>query len=335
MLKLKNCKPIIIVSGEPFSIFNEIFLKSINLKKVKNLKRPMILIGSEDLLLKHMEQLNYNLKLNKIDLKNIQETKIKKNLINIIDVKFDFKKPFDNISSKSTNYIKSCFKLALNIQKKISISGIINGPISKSHFKIKNLIGITEYLAKLNNKNSKEVMLIYNKSLSVSPISTHVPIKNVHKYINKYKIINNVKTIMDFYKRKLNKKKIRFAITGLNPHCESKSPINEEKKFIIPAINFLKSKGFNINGPYPADTIFIKKIRKNYDVIIGMYHDQVLSPIKTIYEFDAINITLGLDFIRLSPDHGPNNKELGKNISDPKSLIKCIYFLNKINVNKS
>ena len=66
-----------------------------------------------------------------------------------------------------------------------------------------------------------------------------------------------------------------------------------------------------------------------------MYHDQVLAPFKAIYEFDAINITLGLDFIRLSPDHGPNNKELGKNISDPKSLIECIHFLNKINVNKS
>ena len=335
MLKLKNCKPILIVSGEPFSVFNEIFLKSIKHKTIKNTKRPMILIGSKDLLLEHMKKLNFNYELNNINLKNIQDAKIKKNLINIIDIKFNFKKPFDKISSKSTNYIKSCFELALNIQKKISITGIINGPISKSHFKIKNLVGITEYLAKLNNKNSKEVMLIYNKSLSVSPITTHVPIKNVHRYISKHKIINKIKTIVDFYKIKLNKKKIKFAITGLNPHCESQSSIKEENKHIIPAIKFLKSKGFNIKGPFPADTIFIKKIRKNFDVVIGMYHDQVLSPIKTIYEFDAINITLGLDFIRLSPDHGPNNEELGKNISNPKSMIQCIHFLNKINVNKS
>ena len=335
MLKLKNCKPILIISGEPFSIFNEIFLKSIKHERIKNSKRPIVLIGSKDLLLEHMKKLNFNFKLNNISLKNIQEAEIKRNLINIIDIKFNFKKPFDKISSKSTNYIKSCFELALNLQKKIVITGIINGPISKSHFKVKNLVGITEYLAKLNNKNSKEVMLIYNKSLSVSPITTHVPIKNVHRYINKNKIINNIKTIVNFYKNKINKKKIRFAITGFNPHCESRSSIKEENKFIIPAIKFLKSKGFNIKGPFPADTIFIKKIRNNFDVIIGMYHDQVLAPFKAIYEFDAINITLGLDFIRLSPDHGPNNKELGKNISDPKSLIECIHFLNKINVNKS
>ena len=99
--------------------------------------------------------------------------------------------------------------------------------------------------------------------------------------------------------------------------------------FIIkPLIKSLRDK-YNISGPFPADTFFIKNIRKNFDVVIGMYHDQVLTPIKTLYKYDAINITLGLPFIRISPDHGPNEKMMGKNLSNPLSLIKALKFLDK------
>ena len=85
-----------------------------------------------------------------------------------------------------------------------------------------------------------------------------------------------------------------------------------------------------MSGPFSADTIFLKKNRKKFDVIVGMYHDQVLTPIKKIFEYDAINITLGLPFIRISPDHGPNEQMVGKNLSDPLSLIKAITFFEKI-----
>ena len=91
----------------------------------------------------------------------------------------------------------------------------------------------------------------------------------------------------------------------------------------------MRNKGFNVSGPYPADTIFLKKNRKIYNVIIGMYHDQVLGPLKTLHEHDAINITLGLPFIRVSPDHGPNEGMLGKNLSSPLSLINSLIFLDK------
>ena len=91
----------------------------------------------------------------------------------------------------------------------------------------------------------------------------------------------------------------------------------------------MKSIKYKISGPYSADTIFLKNNRKKFDVIIGMYHDQVLTPIKTLYEYDAINITLGLPFVRVSPDHGPNEHMLGKNKSNPLSLIRAISFLDK------
>ena len=103
----------------------------------------------------------------------------------------------------------------------------------------------------------------------------------------------------------------------------------EIDKVIIPAIKKLRLKNNKINGPFPADTIFTKFLLKKYDVIIGMYHDQVLSPMKALFGFDAINITLGLPFTRISPDHGPNYSMLGKNLSDPKSLIQALKFLDK------
>ena len=92
---------------------------------------------------------------------------------------------------------------------------------------------------------------------------------------------------------------------------------------------YIKKRNYNIDGPYSADTAFLKQNRSKYDVIIGSYHDQVLTPLKTLFEYDAINITLGLPFIRISPDHGPNEKMVGKNISSPLSLIKAISFLDK------
>ena len=143
----------------------------------------------------------------------------------------------------------------------------------------------------------------------------------------KKKIVKKVLLINSFYNKKL-KIKPKIAITGLNPHCENPLKLNEEKKIIIPAINFLKKKKISIKGPFSADTIFLKNQIKKFNVIVGMYHDQVLTPIKALYNFDAINITLGLPFVRISPDHGPNQKMFGKNLSNPQSLLQAIKFLD-------
>ena len=96
----------------------------------------------------------------------------------------------------------------------------------------------------------------------------------------------------------------------------------------MPAVKILRKNKISIEGPFSADSIFIENQIKKFDVIVGMYHDQVLGPIKALYNFEAINITLGLPFLRVSPDHGPNQKMFGKNLSDPDSLLQAIKFLN-------
>ena len=200
--------------------------------------------------------------------------------------------------------------------------------MGQKHFLKGKSLGITEYLAKKMKKNNNVAMLIFNKKLSVSPLTTHLALKNVHKEISKQKIYTHIKLIFDFYKKNL-KKTPKIAITGLNPHCESNFKDCEEDAIIIPAIKNLKNKNFKIEGPFPADTIFMKESLKKFDVIVGMYHDQVLTPMKAMFGFNAINITLGLPFVRISPDHGPNSSMLGKNLSDPKSLIEALKFLDK------
>ena len=319
-------KAILIVAGEPNSIFLEIFFKSL---KINNFKRPIILIASKNLVAQQMKKLRFNFKINLIDTKKIVLNLLTNKELNIINVDYKFKKVFDKISENSNLYIKNSFDIALALLKTNKFIGLINGPISKKTFLKDKFFGMTEFFAnKTEVKKNKFAMLIYNKRLSVSPLTTHIALKEVHKSITKNKIIDLVFLINEFYKKKL-KKKPKIAITGLNPHCESNYKTSEEERIIKPAIKYLRRKKINSFGPFPADTIFLKEVSKKYDVVVGMYHDQVLTPLKTLFGFDAINITLGLPFIRISPDHGPNEKMIGKNRSNPQSLVQAIKFLDK------
>ncbi len=315
---------VLIILGEPNSVFSELLFKYFKSKKYKSFKKDIILIGCYNLIYKQMKKLNYNFKFNII--KSPKE--YKKKFLNIIDVKYHFNNEFSKISTKSNKYLEDCFNLSLKIIKSKKKIILFNGPISKKHFLKKKFFGVTEYIAnKTQSKN--QVMLIYNKKIAVSPLTTHIPLKDVASNINQKKIINNVTKINNFYKNTL-KKKPNIAVLGINPHCETVRKISEEVKIILPSIKKLKKKKININGPFSADTFFIYKNLKNYDVVVGMYHDQVLTPMKTLFNFDAINITLGLPFIRVSPDHGPNIEMIGKNKSDPSSVFCAMDFFSNL-----
>ena len=318
-----NYSPILIVSGEPNSVFLELFFKVLNKDKIKS---PIILISSKKLLTLQMQKLEFKKKIKLLQISKLKSYKLDNKTINLIDVKYNPGKAFEKISKKSNIFIKNSFDLAFQIIKKNNIHKFINGPISKKQFLKNKFLGITEYISE-KFQTKKTCMLIYNETLSVCPITTHLPLKLVSKKINKKIILKNVSLVNNFYEKKFNIKP-RIAILGLNPHCESVHKYNEDEKIIKPTIKYLKNK-YNVSGPYPADTIFLKNNRKKFDIIIGMYHDQVLTPLKTLFEYDAINITLGLPFIRVSPDHGPNETMLGKNLSNPLSLSRAIKFLDK------
>ena len=316
-------KKIIIISGDPNSINSELIIKSF--KKIKkNVRKKIYIISNYNLLKKQFKKLRYKIKILKVSDILDKENNCDMKLINI-DLKF--KDPFKIAQKEKSHFLIKSLNLAHKIALKNKVIGIINCPINKNLL-IKPKTGITEYFArKCNIKDNSEVMLINNKEVSVSPITTHLDLKEVPKKISKQLIINKVKTINTNF-IKLYKRKPKICILGLNPHNAELRKNSEEVKIIIPSISILKKLKINIAGPFVADTVFIEEFKK-FDVIVGMYHDQVLAPFKSIYKFDAINITLGLKYLRLSPDHGVAVNLIGKNKANISSLLNCIDFLNK------
>ena len=309
-----------IILGEPNSINSELLAKSVAKKY------PCLIIGSYDLIKKQLKILKIKSRIFKI--KNDDNYKLIKNSLNILDVPLKFKNPYKINPKKNRIYLKKCFNIAHALSLKRKIKGFINCPIDKKKLFGKKSGGITEYLAKKNKVYNKEIMLIFNKMCSVAPLTTHIKVKNVSKSINKKLIIKKLITLNNFYYKYFNYKP-KIAILGLNPHNLEMKNDSEEVKVIIPAVNILKRK-ISIKGPFPSDTVFLKNNLKNYDVVVGMYHDQVLTPFKALFEFNAVNITLGLPYLRVSPDHGIARDKKKLNISNPLSLNQCIYTISRL-----
>jgi len=321
---MKKVKKILIVAGDPNSINSEIIFKSW-LKLNNSIKKKIYVIANYDLIQEQFSELNYSLRLKKVGNLNITG---ESNELKIINVGLKFHKVFSVEKKNASSYVLNCLDLAHKLALNDDVLGLINCAIDKSLLSKKN-IGVTEYLAtKCGLNNKSEVMMIKNDQLAVCPITTHLDIKNVSQNIKSKTIITKIKTIQKSLK-KLFKKKPKIGVLGLNPHNGELKKNTEEITEIIPAIKYLKNLGFNINGPLAADSVFINDY-KNYDIIVGMYHDQVLTPFKTLFKFDAINITLGLKYFRASPDHGVAKNIIKKDKADPVSLIKAIKYVNNL-----
>ena len=226
---MKN-KPIVLVAGDPKSIFFEILFKSQKLYKAKS---PLILIASKKILKLQMKKYKFKKKINLLDYRDLSKLKINNNLINLIDVKFN--------ENKMHIYIKKCFDIAFKILNSNLTNKFINGPVNKSRFLKKKYLGITEYISR-KFKIKKNAMLIYNKELSVCPITTHLPLKLVSKKISQNLIKEKTILIDNFYKKSIGFKP-KIGVAGLNPHCESILKLNEDKKIIYPAKGLSVIKG--------------------------------------------------------------------------------------------
>ena len=316
-------KKIILIGGDPNSINSEIILKS--WRKLSNtLKKKIYLVSNYNLIKDQSKKLKFSIKVCKV--KSLK-SKNNSDTLKIIDINLKYLRPFNVPIKEASKFVKKSLIIGHNLALNKNVLGLINCPIDKTLLR-RNNMGVTEFLAsKCNIKNNSEVMLIWNKKFSVSPITTHIDLKDVSKNLKSEIILNKINTINDSFKR-IFKKRPKIGILGLNPHNAEMKKNSEEKKLIVPSVLKLKKKGIKIKGPLVSDTLFINDF-KSYDVIVGMYHDQVLTPFKTIFKFDAINITLGLNYLRVSPDHGVAKDLILKNKANPKSLIECIKFINK------
>tara|TARA_Y100000817_G_C16853672_1_gene543130 strand:+ start:76 stop:1044 length:969 start_codon:yes stop_codon:yes gene_type:complete len=319
-------KLIPIIAGDPNSINTEIIAKA--WKKKSDFKNNIFIIGNYNLIKRQLQSLKFNIVLKKIN--SIEKHNFKKNLF-VLDVPLKFKNIFNVSAMDKSKYILKCFEIAIKLIKEKKIIGIINCPVNKKELFGKQIIGITEFLAKKERVLGNEVMLIYNEKLSVSPITTHIKLKKVSKSLSIKKIIKNIVTINNFFSKKL-KVKPKIGILGLNPHNNEFLKDSEERKIIIPAVKKLKKMRIYVYGPLSPDTAFINFQKIGFNVLVGMYHDQVLSPFKALFKFNAINITLGLPFLRISPDHGVGKMLMRKNSANADSLIESIKFFNNKNV---
>ena len=209
-------------------------------------------------------------------------------------------------------------------------SGVVTNPIAKNVLYRAGFRhpGHTEYLAELaatKTSTPQPVMMLWSPALAVVPVTIHVSLRAALDQLSSELIVTTARIVVAGLKARFGLKNPRLAVSGLNPHAgEDGSLGTEEITVVAPAVEILRSDGIDIRGPLPADTMFHDAARQTYDCAICMYHDQALIPIKTIAFDDAVNVTLGLPFVRTSPDHGTAFDIAGTGRANPSSLIAAL-----------
>ena len=215
-------------------------------------------------------------------------------------------------------------------------SAIVTNPIAKSVLYRAGFRhpGHTEYLAELaatNGHTPQPVMMLWSPALVVVPVTIHLSLRDAIAQLSSDLIVTTARIVAAALKVRFGLVNPRLAISGLNPHAGEDGSLGiEDKNIVTPAIEILRSEGIEVRGPLPADTMFHEAARKTYDCAICMYHDQALIPVKTLAFDDAVNVTLGLPFVRTSPDHGTAFDIAGTGRANPSSLIAALRLAARL-----
>lgn len=221
-------------------------------------------------------------------------------------------------------------------------SAVVTNPIAKSVLYRAGFShpGHTEFLAQLsaavNGTVPHPVMMLWSPDLAVVPVTIHLPLRDAITQLTTDLIVKTARIVAADLKARLGIANPRLAISGLNPHAGEDGTLGmEDQSIIAPAVATLRQDGIDVRGPLPADTMFHAGARKSYDCAICMYHDQALIPIKTIAFDDGVNVTLGLPFIRTSPDHGTAFDIAGTGRANPSSLIAALRLAARMAASKA
>ena len=229
---------------------------------------------------------------------------------------------------------RAAIDAAVALTQSGNAAAVVTNPISKAVLYADGFSfpGHTEYLAYLTGDASlRPVMMIWSPLLAVIPATIHVPIADVPRLLTHDLLVETGRIAARDMTERFGLLNPRLAFCGLNPHAGEQGTIGREDEEITrPAIETLRSEGIDARGPFPADTLFHAAARSNYDVAIGAYHDQVLAPAKTLAFDSAVNVTLGLPFVRTSPDHGTAFDIAGSGTANPSSLIEAIRLARRL-----
>ena len=309
-------KPVVVTCGDPAGVGPEV---AVSAWKALKEEIPLCLIIDPQFIPSN------------IDIKILNEPpnsrEIEKNTLTVIKQTFGDNRITGKPNPKHAEAIIKVVERAVQFAKSGKCSAICTMPISKSILKDGanfRFPGHTEYLAHLDESRNFAMMLV-NRYLKVVPATIHVPIKDITKHLNAEKIEKIIKTTHQELVKRFSITNPHIWISGLNPHAGENGTIgDEEKEYIFPVTKKLQSEGYNLLGPISADTMFYEKKRRKFDAAICMYHDQALIPIKTLDFHTSVNLTIGLSFIRTSPDHGTAFDIAGKNLANPTSAIEAI-----------
>ena len=334
-------KPIVVSMGEPSGISTEIILKSWKYRNKYKLY-PFFIVDNIQKIKKMIEYLDLKIETQVINDPSEANNFFKYKLpIFNIDEKVDFKLGKPN--KKNAKIILRSIKISFDFVAQKKALGLLTLPVCKRTLKSSGFTfnGQTEFIGDLSKKKfhhkNKEIMILSTtkpsdkgKNLIVGLVTTHIPLKRIFSFLKKKEIEEKLLIFRNSLKKIWKIKQPRIGITGLNPHSGEEGLIgDEEKKVIEPIIKKLKTKGIHVSGPLSSDTCFFKNIREKYDGILCLYHDQALSPIKTLDFFNSINVTAGLPIIRVSPDHGPAFDIARLKLAKINSVISSIKFLER------
>ena len=321
--------PLIITPGDPAGIGPEIALKA--LSSDRQLTSQTVLIGDRSQLEPLADAMGLSISFKKWT----PGDPMHKDAINLAEISWPAPVIAGTPEAANAPLIIEAIEIAVQLALQGDVRGIITCPIAKASLYEAGFAypGHTEFLGALSG-DKPPIMMLANESLRAVPATIHIPLTQIANALSQEALTPLIIGVAEALKRDFGLERPHIALCGLNPHAgENGAMGDEEAQIITPAITAAQNSlgdAALISGPFAADSLFHPEKCDAFDCVIGMYHDQVLIPVKTIDFHGSVNITLGLDFIRTSPDHGTAFDIAGQNLARPDSLIKALYFADQM-----
>ena len=302
--------------GDPSGIGPEVVLKALASPRIKGLANFLV-IGDRFIFDKYKKDLGLGLKAPLLDLSNVPKGS------------FSYGKTSPSFGRASMQYIDK----ALEMLKNGEAQALVTAPVNKASVRSSGLVnftGHTEYLAKKTGTKDFAMMFV-GKNLKVALVTRHIALGKVPASLSVEAVYKTIMLAHEWLERYFRVKDPKIGVSGLNPHAgESGAFGKEEDKIIVPAIRKASRRISGVSGPIPPDVIFYAALKQKYDCVISMYHDHALAPFKMLYFYSGVNLTIGLPFIRTSPDHGTAFNIAGQGIASPLSMVEALALAARL-----
>jgi 4-hydroxythreonine-4-phosphate dehydrogenase len=329
-----NQRPLLLTQGDPAGIGPELSLRAW-LERDRAALPPFAVIGDPDHFARVADTFGLTIPIAPVEPQQIQSAF--SSTLPVIPLSVSVSAEPGTPDAANAPSVIEAIETAVRLVRAGSAAAVVTNPIAK-HVLYKAGFrhpGHTEFLAALAAEGGEEtyhpVMMLWSEQLAVVPVTVHIPLSDVPSALTTDLIVLTGRIVARELRERFGIANPRLALAGLNPHAgENGAMGTEDETIIVPAIDILRAEGIQVAGPLPADTMFHAHARSRYDAALAMYHDQALIPIKTIAFDEAVNVTLGLPFVRTSPDHGTAFDIAGKGIARPDSLMAALKLAARL-----